>query len=173
MSVNGNNEYKVVYTHGGIDTPIEDPLLIHINGYDYYMGRKETGPLIMVWPYQRGDDKVTKGGIFLPGSATESDAIQHRYGKVLEVGEAAWSDVICFPKPRCYLHDWIVYRRYEVQVWGHQVLLEKDHETGIVKMSDTSGPSIVVGKLLPEYVVHNYGPLLNPDYVDTNKHIGR
>ena len=51
-----------VFTHGGVSTPVENPLVVHINGSDYYMGRKEVGPYIMVWPYQRPEKST--GGIF-------------------------------------------------------------------------------------------------------------
>lgn len=161
----------VVYNKGAESTPVVDPLIIHINGSDYYMGRKEVGPFLLVWPYQR--EEKTKVGLILNQNSLDSDPYSNRYGKVIEVGETAWSDIKFFPKPRAYVHDWIVYRRYEVQIWGHRVLLGTCPETGNPLMSDIAGDAIVVGKILGEYITHNYGPDLNPDMIDTNKHIGR
>lgn len=162
---------SVVYTHGHVTVPIADPLVVHINGNDYFMGEREAGPYIMIWPYQ--PPEKTKGGIILSNEMVDSAPYNNRYGLVLEVGEIAWANSLLFPKPRCKVGDWVMYRRYETQIWGHSVLAKKCPDTGLIYESDKLGPEIVIGKILGEYVIHNLGPNLNPNMVNTNKHIGR
>ena len=149
-------------------TPMDDPLIVNFNGYDYVIGRKSFNYHILVWPYQR--DEKTAGGIITSTGERDSDPYTQRFGVALYVGSNSFPSNM-YDEPQCYALDWILYKRYENQIYGHDPKYEIRYLNAI--KTDQNAPELTFGVLRADHVLMSFGPGMNPQMIDSTKHIGR
>ena len=89
-----------------------------------------TGWRLLILPY-RGKGK-TEGGIYLPNTVVEENAVSTQVGYVLKVGELAYQDSEKFPEgPWCAKGDWVMFARYagsRFRIDGGEVRILNDDE---------------------------------------------
>ena len=89
-----------------------------------------TGWRLLILPY-RGKGK-TEGGIYLPNTVVEENAVSTQVGYVLKVGELAYQDSEKFPEgPWCAKGDWVMFARYagsRFRIDGGEVRILNDGE---------------------------------------------
>ncbi len=89
-----------------------------------------TGWRLLILPY-RGKGK-TEGGIYLPNTVVEENAVSTQVGYGLKVGELAYQDSEKFPEgPWCAKGDWVMYARYagsRFRIDGGEVRILNDDE---------------------------------------------
>ena len=89
-----------------------------------------TGWRLLILPY-RGKGK-TEGGIYLPNTVVEENAVSTQVGYVLKVGELAYQDSEKFPEgPWCAKGDCVMFARYagsRFRIDGGEVRILNDDE---------------------------------------------
>lgn len=165
-------EYKYNYpmAYGVVPEPVENPLIIRANGYNYWFGRPDVTHYITVFPYQQPEER--KSGLLTSMGERATDAYNWRHGLILEISPNAFDErIFTNGIPNWKPGDWISYVGYQLNLVA--VSEEAIFKDGRWMVSGKSLPPLTLGTIRSEYVFKNYGPDSNPEFINTKIQISR